>query len=967
MKNILQYTKKKIMFFVIMLGIFCILFASKKQGTDKTKAAPVVSKATSDLIHAPTGSGYDNSNAHENAYLACLYDDVTNSFRCVVIHSGMEIEYNRVSAFFPYDSMALYGNASSGRYRLPIYNTVYYTGQLGTNGNPDQENEEQWDAHCIYFNDSGAHWMFGEHGLGVEGTGTYDWSFANNLSSEYYPISDYSKHYNEKFDTNVFGEMYAYSASKYVSNTSVRPLTFPGVSNRDASSADINRAYAVLDAIGSDFMDALIYLNDGYAYKDYSSLYSMSYALVTAQSGVNITNQYGSIYKVNYHAQPDDSGYLWQVDITCVDNNSSSTQAFESRTRTFNYKVKKGYRNCHSGEIMENGTPNNLNMAGCESDTEFVSWEHLFVEAMLLNEQGVTYANQTDLFSVSSFEDSVLRTTRNLLMGLRSILDVFGMDELIFNLGQRSTSIYVFGMYKSTWNTSLSILFLIMAAIALSLYTISLVKLLIERQVASFSPYARVSLINGVKNILISLAFTAFAWVFFRLILMINFRFVAIFQNMISGKTFLDAVGIYTTSAGILFQYVMLIITIYVNFIYILRGIIVPMLFCASPLFIYALSLGPKGAMVTKAWLKELLGNVFIQSVHAFVYGFIIFSSTGMRGIESVILCSTVIPLTSITKNIFGMGGDTLLKAGSSLTSATSNLASAKIGMDTAEKAAKAQATGNILGSVVGGIGTVAGAAFGGPAGAMAGSALGNGLGGLARGGGQLKAAKIQKEGGMKQLGLGAGTSLAMMGEDNGAGTHIAAEGSRNVQQSSYMQAAAYEQMADSLIGATSGMAGSALGNGATRGGTASGGGNSIPPKNQRLSTMDTYASGAYNSGAYYKTHDGHMFTKTADNKSYVTDNSYTSRLGAITAGGSPHTKMTQRVDTDGNKYLATSAVYKAGTSDHARMSNMLASYPGGVKKYETDYGVKVNSSSDAMNISFNSSLHQVGNGNPQA
>lgn len=938
MKNILSYTKKKIKFFVLMLGIFLILFSSKKTGEDSVKADG------NGWLSIQSGDGYDNSNAHENAYLACLYDDTTNSFRTVVIHSGMELEYNRVSAFFPYDSMAL----SSGRYRLPIYNTVYYTGHLGTNGNEmsDISGDDFGGSHCLYFDKEGFHWLCLETCPAISETGVHNSDFLSSLSTDFKPIKEASAKYEV-----LAGKVYCYCASTFVTNTSVRPLTFPGVSDRDATTADINRAYAVSDAIGNDFMDALIFLNDGNTYTSFDDLYAMAYSLVTASSGVTITNQYGSVYSINYHHQPDDTGYLWKVDITCLDSNSQSM--FDSNKRTFNYKIKKGYRDCSNTEKTETGSLNTLNLEGCDTDTTYITWEHFFVEAMVLYEQGITYANQTDLYSVTAFEDSILKTSRSLLNGLRSILDVFGMDELIFNLGQRSTNIYVFGLYKRSLSSSLSILFLIMSCIALSLYTISLIKLLIERQVASFSPSARVSIINGVKNILLSIAFTAFAWVFFRIVLMLNYRFVGIFQSMINGKTFVDSVGVYTTMAGVLFQYAILIITVYVNFIYIIRGIIVPMLFCASPMFIYAFSLGPKGVMVTKAWLKELLGNIFIQSVHAFVYGFIIFSSSGLRGIESVILCCSIIPLTSITKNIFGMGGDTLLKAGSSLTSTTSNLASAKIGMDAAEKAAKAQSIGSIVGNVASTVGTVAGAVVGGPAGAMAGNAIGSGLGGMAKGGGQMAAAKIQKEAGMKQLGLGAGTSFALMGEDGGAGSRISAEGSHRVQQSAYEQAAAIDTIGSSVSNGAYMLARSKM-----YSSVQNGGGNGSSQGNNTVGSYHALRSGTMSNGNYLRLNaDNSLRVQDVNGRQFHTGQDYAGNFGTLMSAGGAGMNMPKTNINYSKNTMTTSRYYKQNTPEYIKLSNQMNEYPGGRNQWLKDNGMQIQDTKDGCKLSFNSNL----------
>ena len=49
-------------------------------------------------------------------------------------------------------------------------------------------------------------------------------------------------------------------------------------------------------------------------------------------------------------------------------------------------------------------------------------------------------------------------------------------------------------------------------------------------------------------------------------------------------------------------------------------------------------SFGGVGKKVTLVWLKEFLGNVFIQTFHSLAYAFMISCSGGLRGIEALVV-----------------------------------------------------------------------------------------------------------------------------------------------------------------------------------------------------------------------------------------------------------------------------------------------------------------------------------------
>lgn len=646
-----------------------------------------------------------NALARDNAYLACFIDDTSFMYKTNVLYTGSEIEANRVSSCTGYNFLGVSDNNGFVNSRVRIRDFEY-------EGTTD------------LFSDSGGGYV--------------------SLS---FPASN-----GGKAVLKVVGAAGGITVSEFFSKLEninaaegsyIQPLTFPASSSgRNATSADINRAYSVQAAIADDFKNALLYINDGKSFTSVDSLVETAYYLVTAGDGSIIQNQYGSSYVIHFTengTEITDDDILYKVKIAEASSPSDVYSNEEHQSQLFCWKVKKGYVECYNGQTMEDGTVNYLNSTGLENDTEFITWEHLFVEAGILYAQGITYANQADIYAISELENSLVSTLRDLLNGMRSLLQLYSMEDCIFNNGIRGSAAFVLGVYPNSWTSNLSTVYLIFAVIALSMVGISLIMLITKKQYSTISTSARMSLIDGVKDLFISLVFIAFAWTICKLLFLINYKFVSIWRYFVGSKTLAQIGGGYTTLAAIIYQFVYFVTNVYTNVLYILRQLFVPVLIVISPLTIILYSFGPKGKAVTSFWLKELLGNIFIQSCHAFAYGFILVCSNGLRGIESIVVCASIIPLSMFLKDMFGIGGDKILKQASSM--ANTGLNTIGTGITVAS-----QSLGNSLDGL--------GHAFG--------SGTPSGLGHMAGGLLQSTGGFVKSIGGGANLGLGLGTQLAL-------------------------------------------------------------------------------------------------------------------------------------------------------------------------------------------------------------
>jgi hypothetical protein len=329
-----------------------------------------------------------------------------------------------------------------------------------------------------------------------------------------------------------------------------------------------------------------------------------------------------------------------------------------------------------------------------------------------------------------------------------------------------------------------------MLAISLCLTTAAVISMILRKQWSVASPVSRYSMMNGLKDIIVALFLMSFLWMLMRFVFVMNYKFVNIWNTYLNGKI-MSTTGGYSSLSAILYAFIFFIIRTYINIIYILRGLIVPVLMIISPVCVFVYCLGIAGKKVTGAWAKEFLGNVFIQSFHALAYGFVLANCNGLRGIEALCVYASIIPLTSVIRQITGLGGGELLKKGSQLTTAVGSTIGAGVQAgatikasstlaDAQEKAAKT----TTVGSVAGGIASVAGAAVGtvagGPLGGIVGSGLGNAVGSAISGGAGVKAAGIVADatkeagqmtaaGSMFNAGMGLAMNTVLDSGDGGA------------------------------------------------------------------------------------------------------------------------------------------------------------------------------------------------------
>ena len=587
--------------------------------------------------------------SHKNAYLNCYFDEATCSYKYKVTVSGQELEYSRVASLFP-----------EGYLNRKKKSTKWYLYNLSVLNSEDNKRELV-------------------SRVKVEDTGYVSVS----ASKDGKKVKDF---------TSV----------KNVGDKDCLPLTFPALNGDPYTEADRVRCEEVADTLGGDFNEALTFINDDNIYTDIDYFHKMVLALIATDNGGVLTNGFGTSYKIEWGTSTSGNGYLKTVTITDVTNSNTKTIG-----NTYVYAMKKGYKGCSLGEVMENGQKNNIAFEGDEYkdvvDTTWITWEHLYLNAEILYCEGVTASNIEDVHEESSIVTAIKSLLNATLTSVFKDLTMNDALDRVFNMGLYGSDLYVYGIYKNNVNDTVFTIYLAFFAIVVSLISVSVIRLINEHQhTAVYNSMSRANILKDAKTLITVLLIIGFSWQIYKVLFMLNYYFVEIWKGFLAENY--NIAGLYHNVFALnwVLDIALIIIAIYIEIMYILRSIFVPILIACSPLFIYLYTLGGNFQRITVAWFKELLGTIFLQSIHAFTLTFVMIIVQSSSGIVQVVVWACIIPITKMFRDMCGLGGKELFQAAKGLSSSAGSAIGSGIG-----------AAGSAIGAGAGAIGGVAGGTLG--------------------------------------------------------------------------------------------------------------------------------------------------------------------------------------------------------------------------------------------------------------
>lgn len=393
------------------------------------------------------------------------------------------------------------------------------------------------------------------------------------------------------------------------------PFTFPPKetvnafgSKNNAGTKDVDRAYEVLGTLLPNLNQALLALNDFKPYDSVDELISASNKL-----------------------------------IGMVGNNDYITITSDGVDYQFQARMRKGY----SGS--------NKDIAG-----EFYYNDVEYLTIADLAQQGIYVATKYGHFSEDAnfynkpgwLEVKISEFLGGFINGIRSFLGLYSLNELIFSEGLRGTKAFYMGVMPIEWMKDATMFHMIFQALAWTIIVVAITKLLIQRNLATINPSIRISLMAGIKNLISTAFLLTSIFLILNSLLMLNLKLVELFRTVLPDYVaFGGKGGDYQTVAGSILQMFYLFVTVVLNIMYIYRAIILAVLIASAPFFIVSLSFGGNKQMFV-TWAKEVVANIFVQSIHAFMFSLFLGLQMTTRGIEIAVISFALIPVTKFFRGL---------------------------------------------------------------------------------------------------------------------------------------------------------------------------------------------------------------------------------------------------------------------------------------------------------------------------
>lgn len=429
---------------------------------------------------------------------------------------------------------------------------------------------------------------------------------------------------------------------KEKSKNDTMPYTFPPKELKDpknnATKDDIEKAYTIQDMLLPSLNDALIVLNDGKPFKSIDELLKASSKLGSAISNGGTVKLSGSdntytITKGGETSKRMSKGFSKDDYLTITGNGESYV---------FPYKYDKKYKN-----------------NGYEDDTQHMTWNMLMYQANFAYSKGFVLRNSAELVKPSQLEEMVVDMFENTFNQIRNVLGLYSLNELVFSEGIRGSEAWLHGIMPKSWSDTAFAYHWLFQGLAWALITFAIVKTLLTRNLATINPSMRISLMENIQNFIITGFLLAMAIPVISMLMFLNIKLVDVFGATAPNFDNIGGLNNYSNMlGGIIIQFFYLGLSIYLNFVYIMRAITISILVASAPLFIITIAFGGRWKQLFWTWMKEIVGNIYLQSFHAFVLSFFFAISLSARGIEGIVVMTALIPLTEFfRKLVLGSAG----------------------------------------------------------------------------------------------------------------------------------------------------------------------------------------------------------------------------------------------------------------------------------------------------------------------
>ncbi|PLS19671.1 hypothetical protein CVD28_04445 [Bacillus sp. M6-12] len=433
-----------------------------------------------------------------------------------------------------------------------------------------------------------------------------------------------------------------------------------GAASNHANKYDANMAYKAQENLMAGLNDALRIANGGKQFTSTEELMKMGNTLVTTMNDAggsgtaSFKNNDGDKFTVNVGVKksgPPQEGFI-EKDYMYLEDS-------EGNRYEFIYRSKKGY--ISTGEAGSEKVELSKDVKDkYAKDSSYLTWNQLMYQAnYAFVVKGYTLKNGQELVKPNPVEEAIVGLFSSMFNQLRVLLGLYEINDLVFNEGIRGSSAWTHGIMSKQWSDQAIAYHWLFQALAWTIITFAIVKNLVQRNFATINPAMRISLMESIQNLLITGFLLANAVPVMNMLMFLNAKLVDVFGATAPNFSDLSGMNAYSGMiGGVLLQIFYLGVSIYLNFVYIMRAITVAILIATAPLFIVTIAFGGKWKQLFSTWLRELVGNIYLQSFHAFMLSFFFSVATSSRGIESAIVTLALIPMTEFFRSlVMGSGG----------------------------------------------------------------------------------------------------------------------------------------------------------------------------------------------------------------------------------------------------------------------------------------------------------------------
>lgn len=322
------------------------------------------------------------------------------------------------------------------------------------------------------------------------------------------------------------------------------------------------------------------------------------------------------------------------------------------------WRMQKGYYDTNKnlkGPLEETVGPEYA-AESRKKENAYITWGQLAMQAGVNADIRGTQSVDTARDTMTLIGQGLGADLTGTITSVRSLLNLAPVQELILNMGSRSVTHYYGVMTQDMYNTAKSVYMLILTVSLLALGAL-IVKMIHQKMISTTNIIAKTSLMEGLQDIVFVAVMLALFPSIFELLLELNYWIVRTFSF---SSSYLQAYGIsgakvlgLESLAGFMVSTMFLSIDAYINTTYLVRAIVVSFLFAIAPIMTISYAWGPMQKKLYFSYIRELVGNIFMQSFHAITMCFFAgYNTTNMSAMEAIASTYCFIPITQLFRSL---------------------------------------------------------------------------------------------------------------------------------------------------------------------------------------------------------------------------------------------------------------------------------------------------------------------------